>query len=197
MYFLAVRFSDDKIAKLFDLARLVLQPDFARSSHITLRGPDPSKDGTRNFIGRDVGQITVLRPSTFFSETQSTVYLGIDIVGLADFCYKPSYPEGIPHLTMYDGKDRQLAWAALRALKMFRWGIRLNSTPMSLLDAKRPIETEFLIDYQSLSSTFRLIGQDVPRSETVKGMSALDRIVLLNRICGTIHNLTHPSSRPR
>lgn len=197
MYFLAVRFSDEKIARLFDLARLILQPDFARSSHITLRGPYANKDSARTFSGRDVGQISVLRPSTFFSDVQHTVYLGIGIVGVADFWFKPNYPEGIPHLTIYDGKDRMLAWAALRSLKAFQWGMRLNSTPMKILDSKRPIEEEFLVGYSSLQSTFNLLGQGVPTTEQVKKMSDLDRVIMLNRICTLIHALTHPSSTPK
>lgn len=194
MYFIAVRFSDEKIARLFDLVRIILQPDFARPSHITLRGPYRSKSNiSPAIIGKDVGKITVRRPGTFFSETQNTVYLGIDIMGIADFWHKPDYPDGTPHLTIYDGKSREFAWAVLGALKRYKWGMRLNSTPMRLLDSKNPLETEYLIEYDSLSETFRLLGDEVPSAEKIKSMTYLDRIVFLNRICALIQDLSRPS----
>lgn len=194
MYFVAVRFSDEKIARLFDLARIVLQPDFARPSHITLRGPYENKANiSSTIIGKDVGKITVRRPGTFFSERQNTVYLGVEIIGIADFWRKPDYPDGTPHLTIYDGKSREFAWAIFSALKRYKWGMRLNSTPMRVLESKSPLETEYLVEYESLYETFRLLGRAVPSSETVKSMSYLDRLVLLNRICSLIQDLARPT----
>jgi hypothetical protein len=194
MYFIAVRFSDEKIARLFDLARIILQPDFARPSHITLRGPYRNKSNiSPAIIGKDVGKITIRRPGNFFSENQNTVFLGIDIFGIADFWFKPDYPDGTPHLTIYDGKNREFAWAVLSALKRYKWGMRLNSTPMRVLDLKNPLETEYLVEYEALQETFRLLGNTVPSAETIKSMSYLDRIVFLNRICSLIQELSRPS----
>jgi hypothetical protein len=190
MFFIAVRFSDEKIARLFDLARLILQPDFARPSHITLRGPYPQKSNiSENFIGKDVGVLQVRRPGTFFEGTQNTVFLDIEISGIADIWRKPDYPNGVPHLTIYDGKDRNFAWVIFRALSMHKWKLSLNSSPMHFLDAKRPLETDFLLEFEKYRDTFRILGDGLPSAEKIKFMPALDRIILANRIFALIHTL--------
>ena len=190
MFFVAVRFSDEKIARLFDLARLILQPDFARPSHITLRGPYTSKANiSDSIIGKDVGKISVKRPGHFFNERQNTVILEIDIVGIGDFWYKPDYPDGTPHLTLYDGPDRQFAWVVFRTLSSKSWHLTLNSSPMRILDAKRPIETDFILQFENYRDTFRLLSEPFPSAEEMKAMQNLQKIVLLNRICTKIHSL--------
>lgn len=196
-YFVAVRFSDEKIARLFDFARLILQPEFARPSHITLRGPYKNKKNiTPKIIGRDVGKITITRPGHFFNDGQNTVYLGVEILGVSDYWYKPDFPGGRPHLSIYDGRDRKLAWAAFNVLRRHKWGLQLNSKPMEILEAKTRLETEFILGYDQLSATLRLVTGEVYSAEQIKGLSALDRVIVLNQICDKIHSLTHPSSTP-
>lgn len=190
MFFVAVRFSDEKIARLFDLARLILQPDFARPSHITLRGPYKSKSYVSdNIIGKDVGPLVVRKPGTFFGDGQNTVFLDIEISGIADFWHKPDYPDGVPHLTIYDGKDRNFAWVVFRALSSHRWNLTLNSSPMHVLDSKRPIETDLLLQFERYRDTFKILGETLPSAEHMKVMSPLDRIVLVNRMFAKIHVL--------
>lgn len=191
MFFVAVRFSDEKIARLFDLARLILQPDFARPSHITLRGPYQSKSNISDtIIGKDVGKISIRRPGHFFNEKQSTVFLDIGISGVADFWHKPDYPDGVPHLTIYDGKDRQFAWVVFRALSSHGWKLTLNSSPMHVLDAKRPVETDFIWQFERYRDSFRLLDEPFPSAEQLKNMPDLHKIVLLNRICKKVHSLS-------
>lgn len=197
MFFVAIRFSDEKIARLFDLARVVLQPDFARTSHITLRGPYSSKSNiSAGIIGRDVGKITVGRPGTFFSDTQSTVFLHIDILGIADFWHKPDYPNGTPHLTIYDGKNKMLAWAILRALKNFKWKFSINSTTMQILEIKQPLETDFIFKSDAYRDTLSLIDKSNLTAEKIKKMNDIDRIIVFNKICSFIHILAKPTSSP-
>lgn len=192
MFFVAIRFSDEKIARLFDLARLILQPDFARPSHITLRGPYETKSNiSDSIIGKDVGQIVVRKSGKFFIDSQNTVFLEIGISGVADFWYKPNYPDGVPHLTLYDGKDRQFAWVIFRTLSMHKWNLSLNSSPMHVLDSKRPLETDLLFQFEKYRDTFIILEETFPSAEQMKEMSSLQRIILVNRIFTKIHSLAH------
>lgn len=171
-----------------------MQPDYARSAHITLRGPYKNKkDINQSIIGKDVGKIVLRRPGTFFSGHQNTVFLGVEISGVSDFWYKPDFPEGVPHLSIYDGSDRRLGWAAMNTLRKYKWGLSLNSTPMQILEKKRQLETEFIVRYQELSSTLNMIAGRVFSAEEIKNLSDLDRVLLLDKICHEIHYLTHPS----
>lgn len=190
MFFVSVRFSDEKVARLFDLARIIAQPDYARPIHITLRGPYAhKKDISPSIIGKDVGKILIRRPGYFFNGSQNTVYLGIDIFGISDFWRKPDYPDGEPHLSLYDGNSREFAWGVFRVIKKYPWKLSLNSTPMRVLESKQRLETEYLTEYESLSGTLNLAFGEVFSAEQIKKFSGLDRLVLLDRLCQKIHTL--------
>ena len=127
MFFVAIRFSDEKIARLFDLARLILQPDFARPSHITLRGPYETKSNiSDSIIGKDVGQIVVRKSGKFFIDSQNTVFLEIGISGVADFWYKPNTLPRVKQIRC-DFRHHHAARTAAHQFRYmsenFRWGL--------------------------------------------------------------------------
>lgn len=196
MFFVAVGFSDKKIAGLFDLARLILQPDYSRKAHITLRGPyRQKKDINDSVLGRDVGQIILRGPGHFFEGSQNTVFLGVEIAGIADFWRKPDFPEGVPHLSIYDGSDRRFAWGVFNVLKRHKWGVFLNSSTMHVLEKKSVLETGFIVDYASVSEAMNFAFSRVYSTEDVKAFDELERLSMLHQICGLVHSLTHPSSK--
>lgn len=196
MFFVSVGFSDSRVGKLFDLARIILEPEFARPAHITLRGPYKNrKDISPSILGKDVGKIGIGRPGTFFAENQSTVFLAVEILGVSDFWYKPDFPNGTPHLSIYDGRDRQFAWSVFNVLRRYKWGVVLNSTPMHILEKKKRLETEFLTDYANVSFALADVAGRVYSAEEIKQLTALDRIVLLDRICKQILFLSKPSAK--
>ncbi len=194
MYFVGITIGDEHVSQLFDLARIVLEPEFARRSHITLRGPYKRKqDIARSLFEKSVQSVTLSRPSTFFNERQNTVYLRAEIPGIADYWYKPDYPDGIPHLSVYDGPDRTLAWQALTALRKFPWKITFPSSPLKLIDSKERLVTRYILDYFRFDSTLREISEKPYTMEQIKRMHPGQRIHLLERIFSAIH-LIHPSS---
>lgn len=196
MFFVAIGFSDSKVSRLFDLARLVLEPDFARRAHITLRGPYSKKgDISSSVLGRDVGKIRLNRPGTFFDGAQNTVFLGVEIFGISDFWRKPDFPNGTPHLSIYDGSNRRFAWNVMNVLRRSDWKMELNSTPMAILEKKRKVETEFILHYDALSQTLESVVGEVYSAEFIKEMKDVDRILLFAKFCQKIQFLTRPSSR--
>ena len=190
MFFVAVTFSDTKIAELFDLLRLLAQPDFARSAHVTLRGPYANKkDISGGILSKDVGKIQLRKAGNFFSERQHTVYLGVEIVGVDDFWYKPDFPNGTPHLSIYDGKDRKEAWVIFNLLRKFPWDLSLNSSPMHVLEAKRPVETEFIFAYEKIARTLYEITEQQLSAVEVRQLSLFERVGLMVKTCERIHLL--------
>lgn len=193
MFFVAVAFSDSKISELFDLIRLLAEPDYARSAHITLRGPYANKkDIGSSIFSKDVGKITIRKPGSFFNERQSTVFLGVEIVGVSDFWYKPDFPNGTPHLSVYDGKDRKTAWVIFNTLRKFKWNLSLNSTPMHILEKKRPLETEYLIQYEKVARTlFDVAGREISPTD-MRNLGLIERVSMITRACEKIHTLSNP-----
>jgi len=193
MFFVSVSFSDSKVSELFDLIRLLAEPDYARSAHITLRGPYAhKKDIGSSIFEKDVGKITVRKPGSFFNERQNTVFLAVEIIGVSDFWYKPHFPEGTPHLSVYDGKDRKTAWVIFNTLRKFKWNLSLNSTPMHVLEKKRPLETEYLVQYDKVSRTlFDVAGKQITPTE-MRNISLFDRVSMMIKACEKIHALSSP-----
>lgn len=194
MYFVSVTFSDSKVSELFDLIRLLAEPDFARSAHITLRGPYTNKkDISDSIFKKDIGKITIRRPGNFFNDRQNTVFLGVEIFGVSDFWYKPDFPEGEPHLSVYDGNDRKTAWVIFSTLRKFKWNLSLNSTPLHILEKKRRLETEYLIQYEKVSRTlFEVAGRKITPME-MRNVGLFERVSMMVKACEKIHQLSPPS----
>ena len=188
MFFLGVTFADVEARRLFDLARLLLEPEFARPSHITLRGPYKKRnDIGANLIGKQIEPFTISRPSNFFNERQNTVYLRAEIPFVADYWHKPDYPSGIPHISIYDGKDLTLAWQILMVLRQYPWNMEFKSSPMAIIDSKQRIETKFIRDFHDFDAALSLVSEKSYSIEAIKTLHIGQRLHLLENICERIH----------
>jgi len=195
MYFVAAQFSDSRIQELFNTARLIVEGDYARRAHITLRGPYKDKgDISKTIFEKDAGKITIRKPGTFFYGKQHTVHLSVEIMDLKELWYKPDFPNGAPHLTLYDGEDRKFAWAVFSTLRRHKWGMTLNSSRLSVLEKKRTVEDDFLDSVRFPAKLIEKIAGRPVAAEEIRRLSDLDRITMLDRTCNEIHRLTHPSS---
>lgn len=200
MFFVAVEFSDQKLARAFELLRIVLEPDAARRAHVTLRGPyEHKKNINKSVFNRDVGRMTVRPPKHFFSDitrkrVQNTVYLEIEILHIDEFWHKPDYPDGIPHLTIYDGPDRNFAWTVFNMLKRHQWRFAANSSPLKILERKQSVESAYLTELDEYKF---LIDQAIGRKASMgdfRKMTSLERINAANTLCHIIHDISRPFS---
>lgn len=198
MYFVSAHFSDSRVQELFDVARLVTEGDYARRAHITLRGPYKSKkDISKGILEKTPDKIIIRKAGHFFLNEQNTVFLWVEMLDLGDLWYKPDYPDGAPHLTIYNGSDRQFAWAVFRTLRRHKWNTSLNASRLSILEKKRTVEDDFLDSDRFPAKLLEEVAGRVVSAQEVRSMSALERLVFLDRICSMIEQLTHPFSRPR
>lgn len=95
---------------LLDAIRLFANPHAKHAAHITVRGPYPDYVDPRTWSAAVKGKrIDVAGVGTFFGRGQNTVFLCVDSAALREILYKPDYPAGPPHLTIYDGDSRQFA----------------------------------------------------------------------------------------
>lgn len=113
--FYVVYLPDNVVGTCVDVFRALINPGTKNHAHITVRGPyegfqDPSAwaDDAMEL------PIKIGAPATFYSNTQNTVYLSVDAPALRKVWHKPRYPDGTPHLTLYDGAWRGLADEVLR-----------------------------------------------------------------------------------
>jgi hypothetical protein len=188
MFFYGTSIKDPKVDRLLDLARLILEPDYARKTHITLRGPY-SRKPKRNvkWLTTEIGPVTFTKPGCFFNERQNTVYLRAEISGIAEIWSKPDYPEGVPHLSLYDGEDRTFAWALFSLLKEFSWQIQLALTNISIIEKKKNLVTSYILDEEVLKFGLEVIGAKQYTMEQIRDMHDGQRLHLVHLICNKIH----------
>lgn len=195
MYFAGFIFQDRQVDQLFDLARVILEPEFARKAHVTLRGPYRARKSiSKSILESSPGNVTIGRPGTFFTETQSTVFLNISIPFISELWHKPDYPYGIPHLSFYDGSDRGFAWQILLLLREFPWNITLEASKLIMIDSKQRLETKFILDQQSIDGPLLSVWDKVYSAEKIKTMRTGQRLELLRMICRKVHFLTSTQS---
>lgn len=196
-FFYGVYPSEKKTSRLFDLARLILQPDFSRKAHITLRGPYDKRPSRKSqWFKRHPDNAILTRPNTFFSERQNTVYLGVSIWDINDLSWKRDYPDSIPHMTIYDGNDRTLAWQVLQSLRKFHWQLEIELTPVIVLERKKGIRDSFFIEIDDIDLAYSDIHQRPLSRDYLETMHIGQRIFFLEAICTEIHRINHPSSTP-
>ena len=189
-FFYGVYPADRAISRLFDLARLIVQPDFARKAHITLRGPYDERPSPKSkWLRLNLSDATLLRPSTFFNDFQNTVYLGVSIIEMDDIAWKPDFSGGTPHLSIYDGRDRVFAWQVLEVLREFPWKIDIELTPVLILEKKREFSSSFFLELDEVDVAFEYIAERPLRREYIRNMHVGQRIYYLRKICETIHLL--------
>jgi len=195
MFFFGVTIENDQIARLFDLASMVLDPANTRATHITLRGPyDRKPRQDLNWRKANVGTATLSKPENFFEYGQSTVYLRCEIPFITDIWHKPDYPNGVPHLTIYDGGDRVFAWQIFQTLQRHEWKLELLLSKMKIIDTKEVLETNYIKNSESIDKSLSEVSSEQYSMENLKNLHQGQRIFLLDKICKRIHFITHPSS---
>ena len=197
-YYYGVYPAEKSISRLFDLARLIVQPDYARKAHVTLRGPYDKKPSSRSiWLRKSLTGSCITRPSTFFNEWQNTVYLGVTFFEMNEISWKPDFEDGIPHLSIYDGNDRSFAWQVLSVLKEFRWQMPIDLTPVLILEKKKDVTSSFFLELDEIDLAFDYIAERPLKRDYIKSMHMGQRIFFLKKIFSAIETLTHPSSTPQ
>jgi hypothetical protein len=199
-FFYGVYPADKHVSRLFDLARLISQPDYARKAHITLRGPYEKRPSPRSkWLQFQPSNATITRPSKFFNESQSTVYLGVSFLEVNEVSWKPDFQGAIPHMSIYDGPDRSFAWQIFSLLNKFSWKLEIELTKVLILERKKDYDSAFFLELDDIDLAFKYILERPLKREYIRNMHPGQRLYLLEKICTALHeaSFTHPSSAPK
>lgn len=171
MLFYGVKIKDKDLSFFFDALRFLAQPDALRHSHITVRGPYQRQINIEPYIRERLGDLGIISPGNFFYSNQNTVFLHCEIVGIRDIWNKPSYQDGIVHLTVYDGSDRDDAQHVNQLLHQYQWNIWTRPTELMLLE-KKTVSTEALNilepDFVRRFGSFFRFDRDISRVKRMK-----------------------------
>ncbi len=113
---------------------------------------------------------------------------------------KPHYPDAVPHLSVYDGDDRELAAAILREMRKFPWGLCVQCSPIEEIEKKYDLcdgVLRWMLPDERKSAVIREMEQEY-RKLTGNRMNYValaeikteDKVDLFSRVCDNMHGLT-------
>jgi hypothetical protein len=107
-YFVFLYLEDPRLRSYLDLAIYLLNPDERWPAHVTIAGPFRSAADVPASL-RFVEQLSILGRGRFENGARSTIFLRVGSRDIASRIKKPDFPNAQPHLTIYSGRDRDLA----------------------------------------------------------------------------------------
>lgn len=112
-YFGVININDKNAQTFVDGIRLLCVSKVKHMAHITLQGPKENKNEIKfQSIRRNEQIVRVSGVGNFFDNGQNTVFLKCNLDGgeqIKSMIDKPDYGNETPHITLYDGTDRNFA----------------------------------------------------------------------------------------
>jgi len=176
-----------EVSTALDLIRFLGEPGSVRFSHITLRGPyrrnlTKSRMAEINSDPHYKWEIALTEPVAFFEGTQSTVAIAVDLMSLNGLLYKPDFPQGTPHITLYDGPDRTFARQLFALVGQHKWHNVLGVTTLRRIEPKRNMAHEFPSFFAGFTDLYEKVVGAPEGMPAATGMSAYQRLDLIDEI---------------
>lgn len=187
-YFYGVYPHSEGLKVFLSLLRYVAEPDAVRFAHITLRGPyerklDNSRLASFNAMIRDRPTVHLTNPVGFFEQSQNTVAINVEIDALRDLWYKPHYPMGLAHITLYDGSSRSDAARLLDVLHCYLWSMEISVTQLKMIEPKISDKDGFLKLAAGIYRAYnKFDGSKLPDINEVRTLSFSDRLQVISEL---------------
>jgi hypothetical protein len=182
-WFYGVHLLDKKLEAALELIRFIAEPDFLRRPHITIRGPyERKQDATLEKLHYTDKEIRIIKVDTFYSDNQNTLFLECAIPDKERVWRKPNFPDGSPHITLYDGPSREMAWSIRAALKECKWKIKTQVSDLSLIQKKRDPKENFSLIYDHVASVYKSTMFEELELSHIRNLDNLDRMFCISRV---------------
>lgn len=96
------------VGQYMNHAIFVLNPQEKWPAHVTLAGPFSSKTNIPRRLSF-IQKVSVLGRGRFLNGNRHTIYLNVGAPELSSRMHKPDFADAVPHLTLYNGTDADLA----------------------------------------------------------------------------------------
>lgn len=187
-YFYGVYLEDRAVGTILDLVRFLGEPDAIRFSHITLRGPYEGRPMNRkrlDIYNRNANytwEVGLDKPIGFFSGKQSTIVIAVDLNSLSDLYFKKDYPDGTPHVTLYDGSCRSFATDLLDTVQGYLWKQTVKVGKLKEVERKMKLDQGLLPFFMDFHRYFSALVGNPSLIPEVKFLSPRKRLTLITNI---------------
>lgn len=154
---------ETRLRRHLDAAIFAVNPLERWPAHVTLAGPFERRvEVPRNMDFQQ--QIYVFGPGRFDNAGHHTVFLHVGSRDLASRIDKPDFKNAIPHLSLYNGKDKRTADLLFERLQGIRAYGSFNSTKLVVVEAsQRTFDFELYVDPKVLDRTKTLTLDQLKR----------------------------------
>lgn len=198
-FFFVINIKDKLLGTMLDGIRLFADSDQKHNAHITIRGPYETKRNSlkdysiKTWNDKISGeQVKVSGVSSFFNENQNTVFFECkDSHFLKDIWRKVSFKDFKPHITIYDGNNREYASRLLSLISSYNINFSFKVTQLSVLETSRFHLWEWYliknsIDYNALS---KILNRKLD-ADTIESLDDSERFSLLHILCDKLESFT-------
>jgi len=196
-----VYFKDKTIKTLVDGIRLFADPYQKHEAHLTVRGPYVNiqrrllEDWNKSL---EVSKMRIKGAGTFFSASQNTVFLKCDAYDLKknNVWFKKDFKDEFnPHITLYNGGDREFALSLLEILNSYDFDFSIESnelkelrSPILKRGAYNVFEEPFVSFYLDQKYLDQLLNGEMAHS--VKDISLNLRLHYIKTLAALLHDYT-------
>ncbi|WP_315773564.1 MULTISPECIES: hypothetical protein [unclassified Bradyrhizobium] len=197
-WFYGLYLSDERLEAALELIRFVGEPDYLRRPHITVRGPyERKQDALLERLAYSPQSVFLRGIAAFFSEKQNTVLLECDLPEKDRVWRKPDFPEGKPHITLYDGKSRNLALGLRLSLKQCKWRFRTEVRSLTLVERKLDPEGSLPAMFDNVSKLYREVMFEDFNVDKIRRFGEVDATFCVSRFATFISRHYPPDRQAR
>lgn len=192
--------NNGEVGVCLDTIRLIASPSSKRFSHVTIRGPYPHslsrvEWGKLNAIV-SANRLLINGTGAFWGAGQNTVFFSCQKDNwLLRVWDKPDFPDVLnPHITIYDGPDREFASELREVVARYEYAVRCGASQLDEIELGRGTNGRLsdLIEIEKLPRSI-----DVPRDINTKaaGLAREERLLYIDRICRYLHSRSRIPTR--
>lgn len=195
-WFYGVYLTDERLEAALELIRFLGEPDYLRRPHITIRGPyERKQDALLERLSYTPGLVFVKGLSVFFDANQNTLLLECDLPEKERVWRKPDFPDGKPHITIYDGKSRQLALNFRLSLKNCKWQFHAPIGELKLIEKKVDPDVSLPTMFENVSAIYSQVMFDEFDVEKIRRFDEVDALFCVSRLAAFIAKNYPPISK--
>lgn len=186
-WFYGLYLNDERLEAALELVRFLGEPDYLRRPHITVRGPyERKQDAVLERLKYAPSSILILGVAAFFTDRQNTVLLDCDLPDKKRVWRKPDFPNGRPHITLYDGGSRNWALSFRAALKKCDWRFRAPVGELTLIEKKLDPEVSLPAMFENVSDIYREVMFEKFDIRKIRKFSEVDAVFCVSRLAAYI-----------
>lgn len=194
-YFFLIYPEDTHIRVVLDSIRVIADPTQKNFSHITLKGPYSKrvdkifKRDNANIAGK---RIKIQGSGCFFNESQSTVFLSCvktdELENIWRSKKEKTYKEFHPHLTIYDGKDREFAKNLLEIFNRYHLSFEFKIKTLTLYESKSLKNDLFNLQSAIDFGKIKELTQSNLNEKDLLDLNKTERLQLVEKLCQSLPN---------